>query len=581
MTWTQLLTALLLASTGAFVQTDASPRQEPTQKPAAAVSPRTICAWPPPPGITEAEQEALCFGCTSMLISKEASADGSTLTTQSVDGHYETRIHIVPGSKHAAGTVRPIMKGGGLGADQKPAVKVGEIPEVEQTFTRYDSAYPFMNEKQIIIGETTIGGRRELINDEGLFDIMELARLALERASTARDAIKLMGEFASKHGYGDSGECLTVGDPNEVWLFEVFGAGPGEVGAVWAARRVPAGEVGVSANRSRITTIDLKDTEHYLASANVSKVAEDMGWWTKGQEFNFKKAYSGPIGIGNTRREWRVLSTLAPSLKLDPWEMDLPFSVKPDKKVTPQDLMKLHRDVYEGTEFDMTKGLIAGPFGDPNRWTAYRPAEGFMRFERTIAISLASYVIVLQSRGWLPSWIGGLAWLAYDDAKTSCFVPFYAGNTRVPASFEIGSRADFDRRSAWWAFNFTSNWAGLNYAAMSPEIRKAASDKESRFFAQQPVVEKTALELYKQDPTAAREYITAYSVRSAQDTVDAWWQLSDTLITRYHDHGSTLPAVDQEKRSYPRAWLDAVGYGHTPIQQPATKSPEPPPAAKR
>src|SRR5512136_2797696 len=253
-------------------------------------NPKKMCGWPPPAGVSAAEYENACFACTSMPVSKEASADGSTLTSHSCDGHYEFRIHVVPGKKSAPGAMRPIMKGGGLGADRPAEVKVGEIPEVAQTFTRYDSAYPFMNEKQVIIGETTIGGRRELYNDEGIFDIMELERLALERASTAREAIKTMGAFAEKYGYGDSGECLTVADPKEVWQFEIFGPGPAEIGAVWAAKRIPPGEVGVSANISRITTLD-DNPDFTMYAKSVYTVAEANGWWKKGEPFFFNRIF--------------------------------------------------------------------------------------------------------------------------------------------------------------------------------------------------------------------------------------------------------------------------------------------------
>lgn len=539
-----------------------------------ADNPKKLCGWPPPPGVSEAEYENACSACTSIPTSKEASADGSTLTSHSCDGHYEFRIKVVPGKKSAPGSMRPIMKGGGLGADRRPEQKVGEMPEVEQTFTRYDAAYPFMNEKQVIIGETTIGGRRELYNDEGLMDIMELERIGLERGSTAREVIRIMGDMATKYGYGDSGECLTVGDPNEVWMFEIFGAGPTEKGAVWAAKRIPPGHVGVSANRPRIDTLDLKSPDFYMASDNVYQVAKDMGWWKEGEPFVFNKAYSGTPGFGSTRREWRVLSTMAPSLNLDPWDTNLPFSVKAERKVTPRDLMKLHRDVYEGTPFDMTKGGLAGPFGNPNRWRIpVRPPEGHLSTERMIAVTQCSYCVVLQARGWLPSWIGGLAWFAEDDPKTSCFVPLYAGNTRVPQSFEIGSRAEFDRRSAWWAFNFAGNWANLNYRAMSQEIQKAATEIEDRFFEQQPLVEQMAVELYKKDPARARAFITEYSNRAAQDTVDAWWRLADSLVVRYHDFGQNLGGAAGTSAAYPKEWLDLVGYAPTKIQQPAPRQP--------
>ena len=330
------------------------------------------------PAPDDIDPEEVGFHCTSIPVGKDASTDGSTMTSHSVDGHYEFRIHIVPGGTHPAGSMRPVMKGGGLGADRPAAVKVGEIPEIAQTFTRYDSAYPFMNEKQLGMGETTISGRQELSNDEGWFDIMELQRVALERTATARDAIALMGELGTKYGYSDSGECLTIVDGNEAWMFEIFGPGPAEKGAVWAARRIPSGEVGVSANHSRLGALDLNDKQNVMASANVQSVAEELGFWKKGEPFNFSKAYGGNASYGSTRREWRVLSTLAPSLKLDPWDTELPFSVKPDRKVGPRDLIALHRDSYEGTEFDMTKGLAAGPYSNPTRWsTSVRPPQGY------------------------------------------------------------------------------------------------------------------------------------------------------------------------------------------------------------
>jgi dipeptidase len=514
------------------------------------------------------DHDELCYSCTSVLVTRTASTDGSTMTTHSVDGHYEFRIDIVPGRKHAPGTMRPVYKGGGLGADRPQAVKVGEIPEVAETFTRYDASYPFMNEKQLAMGETTIGGRRELYNDEGILDIMELQRIALERAATAREAIRVMGSLASEYGYSDSGECLTIIDPNEVWMFEIFGAGPVEKGAVWAARRIPEGHVGVSANRPRITTLDLKDKDHYMASENVFSLAEEMGWWKQGEPFVFNSVYGGTPSLYSTRREWRVISLLAPSLKLDPWDTYPPFSIKPDARVSPRDLMRIHRDSYEGTDFDLTKGLAAGPFGNPNRWaTPTRPQDGFIGWERSISIFRCSYAVVLQARESMPSWIGGLAWFAHDDPKTSCFVPFYAGLTEVPESYRLGTRARFERTSAWWAFNFVGNWSNLRYSSMIEDIRKAYTTIEDGFFEMQPTVEKRALDLYKEHPDLARQYLTRYSNTMAQRTVDEWWELADYLVVKYNDGYINTPTSSRSV-GYPKEWLDAVGYGKTRIQQP-------------
>ena len=539
---------------------------------------KKICGWPRPEGVPNEVWENACEACTSVPTSPETSAAG-TLTSHSCDGGYEIRIKVVPGGKHPADAKRVVMKGGGLGEEKPPngqEHKVGEIAEVEQTFTRYDASYPFMNEKGVIIGETTIGGRRELYSDEGMFDIMELERLALERASTAREAIRIMGEFAEKHGYGDGGECLTIGDAKEIWQFEIFGPGPAEIGAVWAAKRIPPGEVGVSANRSRITTLT-DDPNQTMYSKNVYDVAEKNGWWKKGEPFLFNRAFgmSGPPTPN--RREWRVLSILAPSLNLDPWAPEQPFSVKPDKKVTVRDLMAIHRDVYEGTPFDQTKNPLAGPFGTPNRWSMprdYKPVEGYSPVERMVAVHQCSYVTVLQARADMPAWIGSLAWFAPDDAKTSVFTPFYAGNFKVPTSFEIGRRDRFDRNSAYWASNFIGNWSNLNWRGMMQDIRAKQAEVENKLFADQPVVEKMALEIYQTDPARARTFISDYSNRVAQENFMKWWELADKLVTDYQDGGSR---TTQEKRTIPAEWLQKQG----PIGTKLPTAPSAPPKVEK
>ncbi len=507
--------------------------------------------------------------CTSVLVTKAASSDGSVMTTHAVDGNYEFRIHLVPGKRNKAGSKRPVYKGGGRGRERTEAKIVGEIPAVEQTYARYDCSDSLMNEKKVGIGEHTIGGKRDLYNDEGMFDIMALQRVALERASTARQAIKIMGELATTYGYSDGGECLTVIDPNEAWMFEIFGAGPIEVGALWVAVRIPEGEIGVSANRSRITTLDLDNQDYYMASANVFTLAEEMGWWDpeKEKEFVFNKVYDRPPGIYSTRREWRVFNILAPSKKLDPWSTDVPFSIKPDKKVSPQDLMKIHRDYYEGTEFDMTKGLASGPFDTPTRYaTRTRPPAGTVGWERSISIFRCAYCVVLQCRDWLPDMIGGLVWFAEDDPKTSCFVPFYCGITKLPEAFEIGGRDRYDRDSAWWAFNFVANWAELKYSYMIKDIKKMYSTNEEAFFNAQPIIEKRAQELYLEKPELAQEYLTNYSYSNAKRTVEEWRKFGDYLIAKYSDGYINYPATGQSV-GYPEGWLEKVEFGKKKIKK--------------
>jgi dipeptidase len=566
------LVVLLAGAVGSAVPQEAA-RQDGSQAISSQYYGKKICGWPRPAGVTQDAWEDACEACTSVPTSPEASADG-TLTSHSCDGGYEIRIKVVPGKAYPAGAKRDVMKGGGLG-EEKPLQfqehKVGEIPQVAQTFTRYDASYPFMNEKGVIIGETTIGGRRELYSDEGQFDIMELERLALERGSTAREAIQIMGEFAEKYGYGDSGECLTVGDAKEVWQFEIFGPGATDIGAVWAAKRIPPGEVGVSANVSRITTLT-DDPNFTMYSKNVYDVAEKNGWWKKGEPFLFNRAFGMSGAPHFNRREWRVLSLLAPSLKLDPWAPEQPFSVKPDKKVTKRDLMAIHRDIYEGTPFDQTKNPLAGPFGSPNRWALprdYKPAEGYMPVERMVAVHQCSYVVVLQARAGMPPWIGSLAWFAPDDAKTSVFTPFYAGNFKVPTAFEIGRRDRYDRNSAYWASNFIGNWSNLNWRAMIQDVRAKQAEVEGKLFADQPVIENVALELYKTDPDRARTFISDYSNRVAQENYMTWWAFADKLVTDYQDGGSR---TTQDKRTVPAEWLQQQGPVGTKV--PAAPAPK-------
>ena len=314
---------------------------------------------------------------------------------------------------------------------------------------------------------------------------MELERLALERASPAREAIRIMGEFAERYGYGDSGECLTVGDAAEVWQFEIFGPGAADIGAVWAAKRIPPGEVGVSANVSRITTLG-DDPNFTMHSKNVYEVAEKNGWWKKGEPFVFNRAYGMSGSPRFNRREWRVLSLLAPSLKLDPWAPEQPFSVKPDRKVTKQ--THRHPPTFTRTPFDQTTNPLAGrsarPTAGPSRATAGR---SYMPTERMIAVQ-CSHVVVLQAGPECrPDWQSRV--VRPDDAKTSAPRRSCRQPQGAPA-FEIGRRDRFDRGSAWWASNFIATEPEL---ARHQDVRAGQAEGRQEV-CRQPVIEAVALE---------------------------------------------------------------------------------------
>ncbi len=501
--------------------------------------------------------------CTSIIVGKLASADGSVMTTHTCDGWYDSRMWVVPGAPHKDGETVKIYKDL-LYADKPglvPAV-TGEIPQVSQTYTYFQIAYPFMNEHQVMIGETTFGGRRELQNpDNAMFYIEQLAAIALQRGQTAREVVKIMGQLAEKYGYADGGECLTVVDANEGWVFECMGATPlwtkdsGTPGAVWAAARVPDDKVFVSANRSRIAELDLTKPDWYMASPNVYTLGKTMGWWDGKAPFRFWEVYAPKDQFYNSRREWRVYSTVAPSRSFSAWDNRLPFAVKPDKKVSVKDLMALKRDHYEGTEFDLTKGVAAGPFGTPDRWAASNPT-GTSGWERAISMFRCSYSFVSQSRSWLPDAVGGVLWFGEDTPHSTVYMPIYAGVTSVPKSLSVMNRYEFTRESAWWAFDFVENWANLSYSYMIEDIKAKQAQYEGEFFAMQPAIETAAAALYKTDPKLALAFLTRYTGDTVNRVVSEWWDFADSLVAKYNDG-----YVNNKSKGYPADWLKAQGYG--------------------
>jgi len=515
--------------------------------------------------------------CTSIMVGKKASTDGSVMTSHSCDGNYRTWLNIVPHRKWEPGSMRKVQWGTmhtETSYDVRNLIVKGEIPQVEETYSYFNVCYPAMNEKQLAIGETTIGGRRELMNDDGMFVIEELQAIALERCSTARDAIKLMGELATKYGYGDAGECLTVADKNEVWHFEIFGAGVFEVGAVWAAVRIPDDHVGVSANIPRISTLDLNKPDYYMASENVFSLAEELEFWDSksGEPFKFWKAYSNrkPYSI----REFFIFSTLAPSLKLSPDMDELPFSIKPDKKVDIKDVLAYYRETYEGTEYDAMKNLkvanrpmfrrgggqaeearadsvvsaVASPWmsGDlRNLINTLKP--GTVESQRTIAISGCSYSQVIQCRDWLPDEIGGVAWFSFENPGCSPRIPVYAGTLHLPPSFEVCAQKRFRTDAAAWHFRRTNRLAEIRWGRTREFIETGVKEFEDKAFNEMPVIEKKALELYKaaqgKDPVldergnplpeAHRVFLTQYTNDFARAAMNKWWELGDQFWTLF------------------------------------------------
>jgi len=508
-------------------------------------------------------------GCTSIMAGRLATVDGSVVTCHTCDGNYRQWMNIVPGQKWPDKSINKIYAGKmhtETPFDQRGVILRGEVPQVPETYRFLNTAYPCLNEHGLAIGETTIGGRHELINHEGMFMIEEIERLMLERCRTAREAIKLAGELVKEYGYGDYGECLTIADGREVWHFEIFGAGPLEKGAVWAAVRIPDDHVGISANIPKIGEINLKDGDRFMASENVYQVAEDMGWWDpeSGKPFKFWQAYSGRKPFST--REYFVLSKLAPSLKLDMNAPELPFSVKPEKKISVRDILRLYRDPYEGSELDMTSNLKVpervrmvrgGARPDPSQPTkmvpspfasAWMPRDvtqlintlkpGTIQMQRTIPISGCSYATLIQIRGWLPPSVGAICWLSFDNPAMSARIPIFAGTTELPPSFEICGQHRFRLDSAAWAFRRANRLATLKWGETRKVIEATIAEFEDKAFADLPMLEKKVQEISASKNPAGEvfsieSYLTKYTNDMARAAIQKYLELGDTFWMLY------------------------------------------------
>lgn len=537
------------------------------------------------------------YACTTILVTKGASADGSVLVAHSDDNELgDQRIVYVPAADHQPGAMRPVYPGilvypRYVGSSRGPGYQtpgypdttpIGYIEQVPHTYAYFDGNYGIMNEHQLLIGECTNAAKVNLLPQVGvrIMCVEELSRIALERCTKARDAVELMGRLAVQYGYYEWGETLLVADTEEGWVFDICGT-PDGTSALWVATKVPDGQVFVGANEFRTREIDTTNPD-VLYSPNLFDVAAQAGWWNPaGGPLDWLKTvspgeYNHPYY--SLRRVWRIMDRLSPSSNFCPEVEDgytkaYPFSITPEKKLTVADVISLYRDHYEGTQFDLTKSLAAGPFGTPTRYVG--PYDGqqnkpdsteqmFGAWERPISVYYCGYSYICQARSWLPDEIGGVCWLGLDAPYTSCYVPFYAGATTLPQSFQTGSTAEYDRDVAWWAFNFVANWAELKYQYMIKDIQARQTAIENKEFAEQIAVDTAAATLYQEDPQKARDYLTNYANANADSVVDEWWSLADELITKYDDGYVNEPTIAQEV-GYPREWLDQVGYADGPM----------------
>jgi len=491
--------------------------------------------------------------CTSIMVGRLASTDGSVMTSHTCDGRYRTWLEVVPAMQFERDTVHHVYWGTlqtEAAWDMTNVTHKGEIPEVRSTYAFLSTAYPCLNEKQLAIGETTIYGRKELINTDGLFLIEELEKIALQRCTTARQAITLIGELAEQYGYGDMAECITIADPKEVWQLEIAGSGPGKPSSLWVAQRIPDDHVGIAANIPRISDVKFNDPDQFMTSTDLRKKAKELGYWDGKEPFKFYKV----IGTGKPYaiRDFFVLSTLAPELNLTMEMEELPFSVKPVKKLSVSDVMALFRETYEGTPWDMTKNLMVSvtrrdESGNPVTDTVKSPIAfnwmsadmrnlvnelrpGTIERQRTIAITGCSYSHVIQCRDWLPEEVGAVAWFSFDNPGQSPRIPIFSGTMALPQSFSICGQHRYREDAAIWAFREANRLSTVNWERGRKLIEPAVADMEQKALAEMPALEERVKTLVSEGRNEeARKAVTEYTNAFAHGAMSRWQELKREL----------------------------------------------------
>lgn len=480
--------------------------------------------------------------CSNFIVGKKASVDGSVMCSYSADdyGMFQNLCHY-PAAKHAKGEMRKIF-------DWDSNKYYGEIPEAAETYNVIGN----INEWQVTIGETTYGGREEMVDSTGIMDYGSLIYVALQRSKTAREAIKVMTTLANTYGYNSGGETFTICDPNEAWIMEMMGKGAGSKGAVWVALRIPDDAICAHANQSRIGKFNMKDKKNVMYAKDVVSFARSKGWFKgKDADFSWKMAYAKPDFSGRRfcdARAWSMLNhfyDMSPyldwALGKNPDAQDMPLWVVPNKKVSVQDVENVMRDHYEGTPLSVADGSDIGG----GIWEMpYRPTplmykvDGKQYFnERPVSTQQSGFVFVSQMRSWLPREIGGVFWFANDDANMAAFTPVYCSMTERPECYNTpGADAlHFSKKNAYWVCNMTSNMVYPRYSLMFPTLKEVRDSLDNSYFAAQAGVEKKAQELYAQNPQAAVKYLNDYSVEKAQQMLARWNQLFEFMVVKYND----------------------------------------------
>ncbi|MFO8066573.1 MAG: C69 family dipeptidase [Bacteroidales bacterium] len=490
--------------------------------------------------------------CTSVLVSRGASTDGSVMTSYLYDvAGFVQPLHFYPGGEYPEGDSLEVF---GFRENEY----LGKIHQIARTYKVIGN----MNEKQVAITETTFTGREELHGGDGLFDYGNLIWITLQRASSAREAIRIMVELAETYGYKNTGETFSIADKNEAWMMDFIGKGKYGKGALWVAVRIPDGYIAAHANQSRIRQIDFDDTDNWMWAEDVVDFARERGWYEGSDEdFSYRDVYN-PLSPASLllceSRVWSVYRRAAPSenFSADYWRCvegaePYPLFIKPDEKISIEDMIALVRDHFHDTPYYTAEGIAAGPYKNPYRW---RPVlfeiEGDTTqysWERPISQPQTAFSFVTQSRNRLPDEIGGICWYSVDDTYSNAFMPLYMGMTRPPQSLRIGDPVKFDWDSAFWVFDLLANYAYGQYSIIIPEIKKVQKEVEDRAVAMVNAVDDAALMLSKTDKDIMKEYLTDFSVNHAEYTVQRWKDLSYYVFAKYNDRYIRLEDEDRPK----------------------------------
>ena len=489
------------------------------------------------------------FACSNLIVGKKASVDGSVMVSYNADdyGMFGHLCHYQAGT-HPKGSMRQIY-------DWDSGVYHGEIEEAPVTYNVIGN----INEFQLSIGETTYGGREEMVDSTGILDYGSLIYVTLQRAKTAREAISVMTSLVEKYGYNSEGETFSICDPNEAWIMEMQGTGAGSKGVVWVAMRIPDDAICAHANQSRIGKFNMKDKRNVLYSKNVISYARKMGWFNgKDSEFSWKNTYAFPDFSGRRfcdARVWSFFNHYADDFdRYLPWALgkdkdaeDMPLWIVPNRKLSVADVENGMRDHYEGTALALDTTSIGGGIYE----MPYRPTpltftvDGKQYFnERPISTQQTAFTFVSQLRSWLPREIGGVLWFGNDDANMVAYTPVYCGNTVQPACYNTkgADAVTFSSDNAFWLCNMVSNMVYPRYSQLFPELKAVRDSLETSYFANQTSIEKQAADLYKTDKAAALKLLNNYSNTKADEMLVSWKRLATRIIVKYNDM-----AVKKEK----------------------------------